>query len=103
MRYSPAERQKALRSSLIIQLEPLEPRVLLSSTGDVLVITQKPGFAIYGQNIGATGQAFEVVLLKTSGGIDTSYNGNVSISFFTQPHHSWLIRPRNRRLHSSSR
>jgi hypothetical protein len=85
MRYSLAEWEKALRSTLIMRLEPLEPRVLLSSTGDVLVISQVPGFAVYGQNIGATGQAFKVDVLKTSGGIDTTYNGNVTISFSTSP------------------
>ncbi len=73
-------RARSLRQLSKFRFEALEPRLFFS--GDYLVVTQIPSLVNVGQNIGATGQAYVVDLVKSDGSVDTSYNGQIQISLW---------------------
>jgi hypothetical protein len=70
-----------------VGFEALEPRLMLSggSTGDSIYVLTQPYLAVAGANIGASGQAFVVEIIKPDGSVDTSYNDNVSMSISNYP------------------
>src|SRR5271156_4715566 len=81
MRRTLRSRPAALRMASRFHFENLEPRVLLSASGDQLMITEKPFNVVAGFNISPTGQEYEVQVVGPDYLTDTSYNGNVTISF----------------------
>ncbi len=76
-------RRNLCGASTNVHMEMLEPRVLLSTTGaDSIYVLSEPYLAVAGANIGDSGQAFVVEIIKSDGSVDISYNGKVSISVF---------------------